>query len=177
MGKLAGAVALVLALCACAADVRIQHSRPPGLVVRIEPSDRVYVMRPADGDYRGKVYAGSGDELLRALVAALATHTSAANILTADSREADLATSLDRARTADAAYLLRPAILRWEERVTQWSAKPDHVHLRMTLYDVGSGEAVDAADVQIEGPEVLNSVQRIGALLGDPLVRYAGSLF
>ena len=93
-------------------------------MVRIDPSDRIYVTRPADGAYRGKVYAGSGDELLRTLVAALVTHTSAANLLTADSAEVNVAASLERARGAGAAYLLQPAIVRWEERATQWSASP-----------------------------------------------------
>jgi Domain of unknown function (DUF4823) len=171
------AAGLTLLLVACAADVRIQHSRPPGQTVRIAAEDRIYVTRPGDGSYRGKLYAGSGDELLRALVAAVSTHTSPTNVSVASSTEPDLATSLDHARAERATFLLQPAILRWEERVTPWTGLLDHARLRITLYDVGSGELIDAADIEIEGPRLWNSAQRIGALLRDPLVRYVGSVF
>jgi hypothetical protein len=121
MRRLAAAI-LAVPLGACAADVRIRHSRAPGVVIRITPSDRLY------------------------------------------------------ARTAGAAYLLQPAILRWEER-TEWSGKQDRVRLRLTLYEVASGQPLDAAYIHIESPKVEVNEHRIGALLRDPLVRYAGGLF
>src|SRR4029450_5862147 len=77
LGRWPAAMFAAVLLCVCATDVRIQRSRPPGAEVRIARGERLYIMRAADGAYRGRIYPGSGDELVKAAVGAFATHTSA----------------------------------------------------------------------------------------------------
>ena len=43
---------------------------------------------------------------------------------------------------ANADYFIEPKILHWEDRNTEWSGKPDRVHVHITIIDILTGKPV-----------------------------------
>lgn len=38
---------------------------------------------------------------------------------------------------------MRPEILRWEERATEWSGKPDRIEINIVIFDVETGGSLE----------------------------------
>ena len=35
----------------------------------------------------------------------------------------------------------------WEERATEWSGKPDRIRVKVGVYDVATGQPIDAVEI------------------------------
>jgi hypothetical protein len=90
--------------------------------VHLPANAALRIQVPADGRYEDENYQGSGRTVALALKSALIRQFPNTEIGT-DSN----------------AYQIRPTILRWEERATEWSGKPDKVSISLQLYRPGGG--------------------------------------
>ena len=88
----------------------------------IPTGSTISVTTPADGVYMEEEYPKSGTVVARKLVAALVPHFPKSTVVTTG---------------ASAEYLLKPEILHWEDRATEWSGKPDRVKISLPLYKSG----------------------------------------
>jgi hypothetical protein len=86
--------------------------------VRIPATARITITVPADGSYEEDTYAGSGK--------AVATELRSALIREFPNTEIG---------SNRAGYTVKPTILHWEERATEWSGKPDRVSISVQLYE------------------------------------------
>ncbi|UPQ89698.1 DUF4823 domain-containing protein [Vibrio sinaloensis] len=107
--------------------------------VRLEPTSAVYIALSHDGQYGSHYYAGSGKMLSQTIKSELATTLN--NVVIAKVPE-DYNTALDFASSRKFDYLVYPTILHWEDRATEWSAKPDKVEVKIVVVDAKSGAVV-----------------------------------
>lgn len=100
----------------------------------LDQSRRVQISTPPNGRYDRTVYSQSGEMTAQEAKVAFSKYSSAVSIY-ADERPA-----------ADA-YYVKPSILHWEERATEWSGIPDRITVQIQVYDAGS----QIAGVQFSG--------------------------
>ncbi len=104
----------------------------------LEPGKAVLISVPQDGFYAATEYKGSGQ--MTAGISRVAFLRFATNVdVTADCHGADC---FDRANTGGYGYYVRPEILQWEDRATEWSGRSDKVEIRLTIYDADTRQEI-----------------------------------
>jgi len=84
---------------------------------RVPPGSRISVSVPQNGASFGEHFPQSGAVVAGKLAAALCRHFPCADV-----------------GSETSGYRVTPQILHWEERATEWSAKPDRVKVSLSLY-------------------------------------------
>ena len=107
-----------LALSGCISSREVSFQKRTS----IPAGSTVGVITPADGVYMEDEYPKSGTVVARKLVAALVPYFPASSVVTPGT---------------NGEYMLKPQILHWEDRATEWSAKPDRVKVSLPLYKSG----------------------------------------
>lgn len=113
-------------LAGCVASYRTKATDDTG---RREPIDGVSitVLRPADGmDSRPRTYEGSGEKTAVALENVLAKRGAV----------------IGKPSTTAKRLIIKPEILMWEDRVTEWSGKSDLLEIRLVVSDA-AGKVID----------------------------------
>ncbi len=140
---------------------------------RLTPSASIYVAVPPDGRFDTMVYAGSGRTTARLIADAFARRLNRVE-RAADTRSREHA--LAEARARDAAYLVLPTILRWEDRATGWSGMADVAEICLAVIDTRSGNAADIAVLRGLGDPGHGAASRPEDLLPRPLAAYVDRL-
>jgi hypothetical protein len=165
-------VVVLLGLAACEDTFAVK--RPNQISQYMLKSATGYVSVPPDGRYGHTVYHGSGRTVADAVAAAFGKHL--AKVEEADMpRTVDAA--LEKAKEADARYLIAPAILHWEDRATEFSGLSDRLVLEISVIEVATGDLIEQA--VLSGT---NGIPNIGSekpeqLVATPVNRYVDSLF
>lgn len=133
-----------------------------------------YISVSPDGRYGSTVYGGSGVTASQIVAAAFSRHM----------RRVEQATSpqtfekaLEAAKKANAAYLISPTILHWEDRATEWSAKSDKVEMRISVVNTTSGKVIETAIVGGASGLATFGGDHPQDLLPEPVRQYVDSLF
>lgn len=146
----------------------VREDATPGQ--KLPPTASVLVTVPTDGAYGAQVYHGSGRMTAEVVRTAFAQRTS--RIRTASAGE-----EVGAAQAAGYDYLVRPTILHWEDRATEWSAIPDEVKVRIEVIDTASGQVV--ASGVVEGTSGLATIGGDSPedLLPEPVAEFVASLY
>lgn len=140
----------------------------------LRSNSRVYVGMPFDATHKKVVAQNSGKQAAEAVYTAFARNTRPVFI----SRTAEsLGEALESARRANAEYLVYPAILRWEDRATEWSGLRDKLHLRVDLIDLQTSEIAYSKEIEATGKWMTDGGDTPADLLQQPLDHYANDLF
>lgn len=131
----------------CSQKQAVDAYQPPSAKISRDAS--FYVMRPQDGSYRGKSYAGSGQSTTTAVVTALYAFTT--KVVPASAVE-DLQTATANAKAAGLSYVFEPTILNWEDRATEWSGKTDKITVRFIVHDIAKGSVVASTVARASSP-------------------------
>ena len=116
-------LASAVAMAGCVSSRKISSST----TARISRDARIAIRVPADGSYAGEPYPGSGRAVAAGLKSALIRFYPRVEI----------------AERGDSDFTIKPEILHWEDRATEWSGRPDRVSISLQTYD-RSGRTVDA---------------------------------
>lgn len=92
----------------------------------------VLISTPADGSFATKPYVGSGAIAADAIKKAFAKIGVTAVVT--DQCHAATCFALDDIKKYG--YYLRPEIVQWEDRETEWTGMPDKVEIQITIYDL-----------------------------------------
>ena len=166
------AILLVSLLIGCSDTHKLVRSEDVKLPASQEVS--AYIALPEDGRYGDIYYRGSGEMVAKAVRVAFSPYLKKSEIASRrESRQKALKTAQERGLD----YLIYAEILHWEDRNTGWSGRPDVVNVRITIYDVSSGDVVDSAEVGGTSKVMSWSLEHPQDLLPKPLSDYARSLF
>jgi len=159
-------VILLLAVCGCHASHEWRQSDNP------KPSlaGGVYVAVPENGSFETSVYPDSGRQTAAAVAEAL---RSASVRVEQGQAVEDVAAALATARTRSCAFMLRPVILHWEDRATQWSGRRDSIEVRLDLFDARTGLVVDSSTLSCRSRLMSFGGDHPQKLLAGPLREYA----
>ncbi|HEV7803244.1 MAG TPA: DUF4823 domain-containing protein, partial [Burkholderiales bacterium] len=132
-------------LCGCTARYQVKNIAGTEVSSRLDRQKPVYVTIPEDGAYASQRYAGSGQTVAQAVAAAFSR--AAARVHVAD-RSMTKEQTVASAIKLEAGYIVVPVIAQWEQRATEWSARPSRITLRLTVIDVVSGHEVTATSIE-----------------------------
>lgn len=133
-----------------------------------------YIGISRDGSYGRTVYHGSGALAAQAVDVAFAPYFSRTVV---GVKSEDFDTARASARAAGHSYLLFSEILQWEDRATEWSAKPDVAAVKVSIVKVDSGEVLDSAVIQGASGLATFGGDRPEHLLPKPMAEYAAKVF
>jgi len=124
------------------------------------PRDATIAIRvPADGSYAGEPYPGSGRAAAAGLKSALIRFYPRVEI----------------AERGDSDFTIKPEILHWEDRATEWSGRPDRVSISLQTYD-RHGRTVDASVIDAKSSWWTLGADKPEAQLTRAFADYAGRL-
>jgi hypothetical protein len=166
-------IVAMLALVGCASQYQIQPLSGSKHSVVLNKQGGVYITVPADGKYQDINYPGSGQLVAQTLAADFSKY--ARTVQTASSQAQD--GGLSEARQAGSEYLVVPVITHWEQRATEWSGLPSRMSLRITIFDVASGQQLLSEGIEGRTSKMTFSSTSPDALLKKPIAEVVDSLY
>lgn len=141
---------------------------------KLKQEDSVYIVVPADGKYGDFVYQGSGQTTAQVIKTAFLKHL---NRVETSVDVEKFEEGLEKAKSQGFTCLVRPTILHWEDRATEWSGKPDKVEVKINVVDVGSGDILDSVVIKGKSRWATFGGDHPQDLLPEPINNYVSSLF
>lgn len=129
------------------------HTTPQGGLphATLERQAKVLVAVPADGDYQGEVYAGSGLQVAKLFEKHLNSRSRATTLA---SGLVGKETAITKAQELTCQYVLIPIILNWEPRASTWSGRPGRATVIVSIYDVSKsadGTLINDTRLEVQG--------------------------
>ena len=157
----------------CADSARIvQDARYD--TIKLSSNASAYVSVPKDGRYGTKIYSGSGHSVTVITGSVLLQHLVEVH---GGKEYEDYNDALSSAKKYEADYLFFQEILHWEDRATEWSAKPDKVQVKITVVDVKAEKRVSATTIDGSSGLATFGGDHPQDLLPEPVTKYVGALF
>jgi hypothetical protein len=141
---------------------------------KLKSGGSVYILVPEDGKYGTHTYPGTGSIVAQVIRAAFEKHVNRAQI---SPEKENLEIALIKARTQGFTYLVRPLILRWEQRAVQWAGNPDKVEIKIMILDVASETIIDSVVIKDKSRWYTVGGNHPPDLLPEPIDTYVASLF
>ncbi|WP_084684845.1 DUF4823 domain-containing protein [Methylohalobius crimeensis] len=120
---------VMMVVSGCASTYR--HSELQAPVAKLDSSLGVLISVPEDGWYENTQYRNSGRMAANAVRAAFSKNARKVDIAQ-DCRDEECLDGIDAEKYG---YFVKPVILHWEERATEWSGKPDRIEIQIVIYD------------------------------------------
>jgi len=141
---------------------------------KLRSDGSVYILVPEDGKYGTRIYPGSGSTMAQVIRAAFEKHVNRVQI--APEKE-NLEIALIKTRTQGFTYLVRPMILRWEQRAVQWAGNPDKVEIKIMIMDTATEAIIDSVVIKDKSRWFTVGGDHPSDLLPEPIDKYVASLF
>lgn len=173
MKKIIVIIISTIFLYGCADSAKITPDASYSTII-IPKTSNVYVSLPDNGTYGDTIYENSGQMVATIIKSALLKHTIKVEIAATPENYDAVLTS---ARQNKADYVFYSSILHWEDRATEWSARPDKVTVKITVISAVSGQPVSS--VTIDGKSGLATFggDHPQDLLPKPVSHFVDSLF
>lgn len=109
-----------------------KHSEFQAPTSKLDSTKGILISTPKNGWYGNTQYRNSGRMTANAIKAAFSKNAKKADV-TRDCKGDECLSSIDIGKYG---YYVKPIILHWEDRATEWSGKPDRVEIQMVVFDV-----------------------------------------
>ncbi len=119
----------ILLTAGCAATYENRDLKP--LDAKLNSNLGVLISVPKDGSFGDKQYSNSGRMTANAVRTAFGKYATKVDI--SDSCQGE--GCLSEAYIIKYGYYVKPVILHWEDRATEWSGKSDRVEIQLVIYD------------------------------------------
>ena len=131
---------VLLAGCASAPyeseSIHLYQSNEP-----LSSEGQISVQTPNNALFDDTEYEISGEKTATAFKTALESHAKKVNIIDA----CELNNCLKNAKSIGSKYLMALNLIYWEDRATNWSGKADRLTIKVSTYDVSSGDLLNAS--------------------------------
>ena len=105
---------------------------------KLNPYAGILISVPENGWYGEKTYTNSGKETAKAVKNAFLKHSKIV-VISDSCKKEDCLKSIDVEKYA---YYVKPEILHWEDRATEWSGRADKVKIQVVVYDSSSKKQI-----------------------------------
>ena len=129
---------LTFAFLLTACSSTYQHSALQNPTAKLDPAKSVLVAVPENGWYGDKVYHSSGLMTANAVRGAFSKYTSKV-IIAANCIGDECLKQLDANQYG---YFVKPIILHWEDRATEWSGIPDTIEIQLIVLDAQTKQEI-----------------------------------
>lgn len=120
---------LVILVTGCASTYKYKEFQ--SIETKLDRSKGVLISTPKDGRYGKTQYNNSGIMTAKAVRGAFSKYASMVDVT--DTCYGD--DCLHSINIEKYGYYVRPVILQWEDRATEWSGKPDRIEIQLVIYD------------------------------------------
>ncbi len=162
-------VAILLSGCATA----YKHNELKPIAIKLDPSQGVLISTPEDGWYESTQYRNSGRMTVNAVKAAFAKFASVVDI--EDSCHGD--DCFNAINKEKYGYYVKPEILHWEERATEWSGKPDRIEIQLAIFNAATKEEIANSSYTGKSKWATLGGDHPQDLLPEPTNQYVSSLY
>lgn len=131
MSKMLRVTFVVVAILAGGCVSTFEHRELKSVSVALDSTKGVLISTPKDGWYENKQYRNSGVMTASAIRSAFSRHASRVDVVDT-CHGVDCLASID---IEEFGYYVKPEILHWEDRATEWSGKRDRVEIRLAIFD------------------------------------------
>lgn len=108
-----------------------KHSELQTTSEKLDPSVGVLISIPEDGWYQSTQYKNSGRMTANAVRAAFSKNANKVDFAF-NCKNDECLSEIDIEKYG---YFVKPIILSWEDRATEWSGKPDKIEIQLIVYD------------------------------------------
>lgn len=141
---------------------------------KLDSSKPVYISVPENGIFKNHLYHLSAKNTVLAIQSALATHI---NSIQEGSEYESYEVALSKAKENASTYLIYPTIIRWEDRATQWSGKPDKIEIKIAVIDVASANEISSVIIAGHSSWWTLGGDVPSDLLAKPINKYIDTLY
>ena len=167
----ATAIVTALATSGCASSYKQSDITEPA--ARLDPAKSVLVSTPPDGRFEQTVYPNSGRMTANEVKKAFAAHTN--KVDATEKCHGDDCMSV--AKAGGYGYYVKPDILHWEDRATEWSGLSDQIEIQLVVFDVGSGAELAHVSYHGKSKWLTFGGDHPQDLLPEPTTQYVNSLY
>lgn len=140
---------------------------------KINPSESVVISTPEDGWYGATQYKNSGRMTANAVRSAFSKYAGKVDIITG-CIENDCLKNIDNDKYD---YFVKPIILHWEDRATEWSGKPDRIEIQLIVFDTKDKSEVANSSYKGKSKWATFGGDNPQDLLAEPTDEYVRSLY
>ena len=126
--------------------------------IRIPSNARIVIEQPPDAMDNDEPYKGSGQKLANQLKGALLSHFA----------------SVEIGSGGNADWVIKPSILNWDDRETEWSGKPDRIRVALQVYH--GRQTVGASIIEAKSSYWTLGGDHPEELLAKPFAEFAQSV-
>ncbi|PSU50122.1 DUF4823 domain-containing protein [Photobacterium frigidiphilum] len=169
---------IIMAVCLASlwgcADSHSLNVTESNITATINSTQSVYIALSKDGSYGKHHYDGSGMMLSQTIQSSLIKRLHNVEI----ARKPELfPEALKSAQRDGYDYLFYPTIMHWEDRSTEWSAKPDKVTVKIAVIDVETQTEIKSAIVDGTSGIATFGGDHPQDLLPEPVEKFTAQLF
>ncbi len=162
---------MALFVSGCASTYKQSELKPAEL--KLDRNLGVLISTPPDGSYESKQYQDSGIMTANAIKEAFSQHASNVE-LTTDCNGSDCFRSIDIEKYG---YFVKPSILHWEDRNTEWSGKSDRIEIQIVVYDAVTQKELANSTYTGKSKWATLGGDHPQDLLPDPTNQYVNTLY
>ncbi|ATL99804.1 DUF4823 domain-containing protein [Aeromonas sp. MR19] len=140
---------------------------------KLDASQGVLISQPQDGSYETTQYQNSGQMTAQAIYAAFSKKAHRVEITTRCHGDP----CLNTIEPTQFRYYVKPVILHWEERATEWSGKPDVIEIQVVIYDTLSKKSIANSSFKGASKWATFGGDHPQDLLPEPTEKYVKALY
>lgn len=166
-------VIALVSLLAVGCSSTYQQSNVQTMTSKLDPSQGVLISQPQDGSYETTQYQNSGQMTAQAIYAAFSKKANRVEITTNCHGDP----CLNNIQPTQLRYYVKPVMLHWEERATEWSGKPDVIEIQLVVYDTLSRKSIANSSFKGKSKWATFGGDHPQDLLPEPTEKYVNSLY
>lgn len=155
----------------CASTYEYDELRP--VSASLDRAQGVLISTPEDAWYESKQYRNSGRMTTNAIRAAFPKHTSRVDVVNTCHGD-DCLSSIDVEKYG---YYVKPEILQWEDRATEWSGKSDRLEIQIAVYDAVTKKELANSSFTGKSKFATFGGDHPQDLLAEPMNNYVSDLY
>lgn len=163
----------VVALFVTGCSSTYKYSELAPIETNLDSRKGVLISTPEDASYGSTQYRGSGRMTANAVRAAFSKNASKVD-LTANCRGDDCLDTIDVRKYG---YYVKPIILQWEDRATEWSGRPDRIEIQLVIYDAATKRELANSSYTGTSKWATFGGDRPQDLLPEPTYQYVNGLY
>ena len=162
---------LAILVTGCASTYKYKESQ--SIETKLDRSKGVLISTPEDGWYGNTQYRNSGRMTAIAVRRAFSKYASTVDLVNTCHGD-DCLDSID---TEKYGYYVKPEILHWEERATEWSGKPDRIEIQLVIYDSVTKKELTKSSYTGKSKWATFGGDHPQDLLPEPTFQYVSSMY
>lgn len=155
----------------CTSTYRYSDLQEP--TAKLDSNLGVLISIPEDGWYGSQQYRNSGQMTANAVRAAFSKNAIKVDL----AKNCQNEKCLENIDIEKYGYLVKPIILHWEDRATEWSGKPDRIEIQLVVYDAVTREELANSSYTGKSKWATFGGDHPQDLLPEPTNAYVSSLY